>query len=348
MSYKMRHKKFLNYLLGATLTLSILLAVYLGAFFYQLYYPVCRAELWVQKAQTIKRNLATSISGRKLLIVAGSNGLFGIDSSLLEKSLSIPTVNLSIHAGLGLQYILNEAKMYAKPGDIILLLLEYELLSNSSKPSTMYLNHILELDTPYFNSLSWLGKLQTALAFGVQETWNGFWTKLNHKPEQKNCYQFMETNYQKRKGCYSGVTIDSHGDEKCNLQEAITDTVIKRLDDDTKIARRWSLTTDTKARLANFIQWTKNNDIKLIAGFPSVVDMGAYRQRKTQAFLTALTTFYQKKQVPLLGEPEDFMYDKSNFFDTSYHLHDLARKLRTQQLIELLASLISSRPSSKE
>jgi len=329
--------KYLNYFLGSLLTLLVILTIYFGVFFYQFSFPLCRAELWIHKAQTIKRNLATSIPGQKLLIVGGSNGLFGVDSNLLETSLEIPTVNLSIHAGLGLQYMLDEAKMYAKPGDIILLLLEYELVGDNSKPSTIYLNHIVELDTAYFYSFSWLNQLKTGLAFGVPETFQGFWAKFHQQPNQKNCYEAIAANLEKRKGCYSGVTINAYGDEQCNLKELITEEVIKRLDSDTRAAKKWYLNSDTEAMLARFIKWTKENNIKLMAGFPSIVDMAAYHQKPTQAFLTSLTKFYQQQQVPVLGKPEDFMYDKSNFFDTYYHLHDVARKARTQRLIDLIA-----------
>ena len=51
--------------------------------------------------------------------------------------------------------------------------------------------------------------------------------------------------------------------------------------------------------------------------------------------------FYNSIDVPVLGSYSEFMYDKSMFFDTVYHLNDRGRRYRTRQLIKLLQPYLS-------
>ena len=57
-----------------------------------------------------KHEIANGIKQPKLIFAGGSNLAFGIDSELIEKKIGKKVVNLSLHAGLGLEFILNELK----------------------------------------------------------------------------------------------------------------------------------------------------------------------------------------------------------------------------------------------
>ena len=54
---------------------------------------------------------ADSIKAGKIILAGGSNLAFGIDSKQLEETLGMPVVNLGLHAGLGLHFILEELKL---------------------------------------------------------------------------------------------------------------------------------------------------------------------------------------------------------------------------------------------
>ncbi|MBD2546130.1 MULTISPECIES: hypothetical protein [Planktothricoides] len=46
---------------------------------------------------------------------------------------------------------------------------------------------------------------------------------------------------------------------------------------------------------------------------------------------------YQTLNVPILGTPEEFMYEKSLFFNSVYHLSDRRRKQRTRQIMDFFS-----------
>ncbi|NEO00101.1 MAG: hypothetical protein F6K50_32935 [Moorea sp. SIO3I7] len=74
----------------------------------------------------------------------------------------------------------------------------------------------------------------------------------------------------------------------------------------------------------------------MIATWPNTIWFDVYQEPRQQYFFKSIEHFYQRLGVTILGKAEDFMYDKSMFYDTSYHLHDLGVNHRTQQLIDLI------------
>lgn len=118
-----RSVKAKRFLLQALAMLIIVFAGYLVAFGYQLGSHV-KAEWWVKNIYDYKGHLASSIEDRKILMVAGSNALFGLDSAVIEETTGYPVVNLAAHGALSLGFHYYKIKRHMKPGDIVVLPLE--------------------------------------------------------------------------------------------------------------------------------------------------------------------------------------------------------------------------------
>jgi hypothetical protein len=72
------------------------------------------------------RRMLNTIAPR-IVFVGGSSAAFSLDSPRIEKEVGRTTVNLGLHAGLGLDYILNECPLEVLgTGDLVVLNLEYE------------------------------------------------------------------------------------------------------------------------------------------------------------------------------------------------------------------------------
>jgi hypothetical protein len=83
------------------------------------------AEYWVREALTVKREIARRHAGTpRILVLSGSSGIFGIDTTAMTTALGRPAINLSTHANLPLDDVLGEIRgMYAR-GDVVVLPLE--------------------------------------------------------------------------------------------------------------------------------------------------------------------------------------------------------------------------------
>lgn len=64
--------------------------------------------------------------GPKVVFVGGSNLAFGLDSAAVEQALGVPVVNMGMNAWLGLRFMLNEVRGALRPGDTVVVALEYE------------------------------------------------------------------------------------------------------------------------------------------------------------------------------------------------------------------------------
>lgn len=75
-----------------------------------------------------KYELLQQTKSTKVVYLGGSSGVFGFDGTLFEKKVGIPTVNLSVHAGFGMEFAANMLKNNINEGDIVILGLEPHLL----------------------------------------------------------------------------------------------------------------------------------------------------------------------------------------------------------------------------
>lgn len=66
-----------------------------------------------------KQELLENVPGHRIVIVGGSHAAYGLNSHMIHDSLpEYNLVNTSLHAGLGLKYMLEEIEDKVKPGDV--------------------------------------------------------------------------------------------------------------------------------------------------------------------------------------------------------------------------------------
>lgn len=118
--------------------LIISITIFFLAFTYKKLYDI---ETDYMASIINKHKRLEQFNDNRLLLVGGSNLAFGINSALIEKELNVNVINLGLHAGLGFDFIINEAISSVKTGDIILLSLEYYIYNESYQPTTYLVDH---------------------------------------------------------------------------------------------------------------------------------------------------------------------------------------------------------------
>ena len=86
--------------------------------------------------------------------------------------------------------------------------------------------------------------------------------------------------------------------------------------------------------IASALRMQHRHQVTAIATWPSTVNFEEYQQTGAQAFFESIKNLYQTLNVPILGTPEEFMYEKSLFFNSVYHLSDRGRTQRTLQIMD--------------
>ncbi|MGD1912694.1 MAG: hypothetical protein ACFB2X_18140 [Rivularia sp. (in: cyanobacteria)] len=281
-------------------------------------------SLWIHELYTIKSSIAKTIETPKLVIVSGSNALFGISCKMIHEETQVSCLNGATHAGLGVKYILNRAHSFVKPGDTVLLPLEYAHYTSNNIPGSVLVNYVLEQDPKYLISMDIFHsiRIMTGISF--------------NKIAEKISYRFKPPKAIKTP--YQSKNINKFGDETGNLKSERNDKHLNNLTQlkpDRNLAN-YNNNSNGLQTIKDFISWCNSNNIKVIATWPNTIWFDVYQEQKQQHFFQSIKYFYEELSIPVLGEAEDFMYDKSMFYDTRYHLNDVGVRQRTQQLLDLL------------
>jgi len=269
----------------------------------------------------LKLDLLKNTPSPRIIITGGSNVAFGIDSELIEEYFQLPVINHGLVVGLGVTPI-KELGDYIKPGDVIVISLEYYNFSNRasfygfpeyisdwiefSPERIKYLNHPLR-DSPNMVNII----LQR---------------KLNR---QLNFYLYGQS-LEEMRGLYTGDQFNSYGDFTGHLnidpgsQSAIGSS-----------AYPITILDEAYTFLADFNQYA------LAQGARVFYEPQPNRYTNCEATGTKeLDNFYRTLQrrtsIRVLTSLDQLCMPDEYFFDTPYHLNETGREFRTQRLIKNL------------
>ena len=286
---------------------------------------------WCYEIMQKKKAIAIGIARPKLLIAGGSSALFSINAEQIEAMTRIPTVNMGTHAALGPKYILDQIKQVAKPGDTVLLALEYELYAGGARrpywDDELYIDYLMARDPRYLKNLPW--RERSFLMFSTS------FTRLKHGLKAK----FFGERRRSETGVYDAALLDHRGD-----QTGI-ETAHKPVNA-VKINRAHPLLIDGFsgepkgfAIIADFYAWARNNRVHILATYPALAANPRYANADLRDAPKRVKEFYARLGVPLLENQNEVIYPHSDFFDTVYHLTAEGARRRTQHLILALDSV---------
>lgn len=314
-------KKFWSGVLLSSLTLSV---VWIVGVRQQLGVPTPSSR-WVFDAYQHKIAAADKVLTPRVLIVAGSNAMFGIDSRQIEAYWQRPVINLAVNAGLGLPYILDISKRVARPGDVILMPMEYALYLDDGAPNAQIIDFVIGRDLSYWRQLSLMQRLYFAASMAPERWVQG----LRHP------FDNAVTS-----GTYGAHHLDLRGDQthssatdRTPADEAAVHTT-KAWNYGAKAEKEkggWHL-------LSQYAKWAQENKVCVIA-VPTVLQYHEKYDTDPQdvMFYSSVVSRVGAAGIPYVGSPRNFMYPDAWFFDTDHHLQDWARTRHTAKLIALLS-----------
>lgn len=251
--------------------------------------------------------------GNKIVICSGSNTLYSINSKYIHEKTGLPVVNFGIHAGLE-NYIFYETEKILKSGDIVFLPLEYDLYKKDSPtvPSQLA-EYLVTYGQDYFPKFSIIQKL--GLSFYLVKLIITY-HKLDADPVDEEI--LSQTNDY-------GDYIGNIG-TKANLPEKSTyKYIIEEIPQDNK-----------SFALYDFINYCKNNNIKLYAMLPFICHKPEYSESEIKAY-NNIKAFYAKNGIELIGDMKSgSVYDKNLIYDYGYHANQQGQKQRSDYMISVL------------
>lgn len=319
----------MRFFAGILLGLCLFSTGWLGALLLQAGRPTLSSQ-WIADAYRLKTATAAVITGPKIVIVAGSSALFGLDAGMIEQAYGLPTINFGVNAGLLLPYILYKSKEILHPGDIVLMPLEYGLYNYDGVPNVQMIDQIWSRDPGVLRHLSALEALRMVWMVSAERLVEGFLAQ-GGAPAMCGPYGYQNIDARGNQIHTSAAEALAWSRDWTNLQK--------------ELPRRYaanSHNSDAWAWLKRYFDWARERGIRVIITPPTMMFSPFYYENaQERAFYEGLKSRVEALGVPFVGDPYDYMYERQWYFNTDYHLNDLGRQRHTQRLIADLGSSLA-------
>ncbi|MBD3882059.1 hypothetical protein IFO70_09845 [Phormidium tenue FACHB-886] len=263
----------------------------------------------------------------RLIFVGGSAFAFGNNSEYIAQQVGAQyhPINMGLHAGLGMQYMLNEIQNGLKPGDVVVLSFEYENFVDFP-PGPKDVSDVLEArwQNVQYVPLNYLpALLDKGLVNGggiLRRSLQSLTGEINREP------------------FYQRSTFNKYGDVVGHYElPSLTEEVAS---DGKTFEFQPQAIQQAVQYMNDFYAVAKAKDVKVVYVYPPLVDRLLLKsQPEIQKIESALSN---ELKFPVLDRPADVAYPDSYYFDTRYHLNKIGVDARSKHLVEKLSQYLKA------
>ena len=250
------------------------------------------------KAGYDKLELLAGVQIPRMIFSGGSSVAFGVDTKKISQDINFNCLNMGLHFLLGAEFYLNQLEDYAKKGDIIFLIFEYNM--------------------PFKGNLGLLNQLK--ITSSVKKKFA--LTTINNFIDN---YDFFIRGMRNNSPIYNRNGFNSNGDFIAHLNEE--NTIIEQIEIKCKYV-------DMVEQLNDFHQKISKRGAKLFFLYPPV--MKSTINPKYEEIKLIISEFEKNITFPVLGTFENSIINDSLFFNLHYHLNKLGRQKYTDYIIDLI------------
>jgi hypothetical protein len=250
---------------------------------------------------------AESINSPKLVVIGGSSSLFSVRSEVVEGFVGLPTVNLGVQAGLGLDYILYDARRTLRPGDTAMLVLEYEHFMDNGKGSWS------QADFTLHHELGWVLKIGPRKAMELMKLLSG--------PEMLGL--LWRGVWSRRVDAAPFVTVlNERGDVIVNTRERAPEVAKHLAEYSSPMAFKGAVISEfSRTELGAFATWCRDQRVTIVAAAAPFMYFPGYQTNGFFEFDRAVRGLYESLGVEMLDAAGSNLFKRDEFFDTWYHLN---------------------------
>jgi len=335
-----------QFLIITSVMLIFFTILYYACFFYQLGSPV-KAEWWLKNLYDYKGYIAEKTKSPKIIIIAGSNALFGINSKIIEKSTKYKVINLAAHAELSIDFLYQKIKDTMGKGDIIVMPLEGNYYIRN-KVSESFVNNMLAWGwEDYLSKLGISNLLKFIVSIPKERIYEGILNQNGINPALpkneviKSLNKLLAAKGEMFRG-YSYKSLNRYGD--FNSVKSPTQSLLKLKEKglyymhDGKICDRFISAYKKIIRLIN------KNHGRLIITWPVTVRNKAFdlSAPKYQKKMDKRREQLAEESIQIRCNPALFNLDVKFFFDTGFHLNMYGTEIRSENLAYCLRRILNN------
>lgn len=283
------------------------------------------------QATRIKHERLAGLTGRKIVLVGGSNLAFGIDSAMIERETGCSVVNMGMNGNLGVGYLLDESAPYLNQGDMVVVAFEYDSLYKPLDGAGA--DHLMIVkawpENALHLNLRQLARMAKAIPFVAQQKVLRLLGALGFRTDAAAAAPEGDLDrIRERVETISGLSpqgdLVSHLsiDWPAELEQGVDLTGGVR--EDGVFERLRAFTENARARGAEVIISYTPVERSFYERHKASIDDYHARVSATEGLVAP-------------SPPSSFVFDERYFFDTVYHLGAEGRETRTRMVLGDLA-----------
>lgn len=270
-----------------------------------------------------KHALLEASHAPRIVIVGGSNVCYGIDCEKLQHRLNKNVVNMGLHMGLGLRYMLSEVISSIGAGDTVVVSPEYEhfygLLDGQMTLAEIFFVFPKAIRYMTFSQIIGLPSDCAAL-LKTKPTYytlyvRNWYRKIKHQP-----LLFDEE---------SRPTFNTWGDEIGHLDKPS----VKFEQSILSANNEPQVDNEALFVLTKFQENLRAKNARMVVCLPYISEA---QYRFKQAQIDAVFLALRSNNIEVLSHPRNSVFPEQAFYDSPYHLNREYRSLRTTNIEQLL------------
>lgn len=257
----------------------------------------------------------------KIVLIAGSNFAYGINSKLIADSLQKPTINMAIHYDYGTKFMLKQLSPELHRGDTVIMGFEYIIESKGNKSEQLLMARYFPKATEWIEFDDIFEEIRENSQLRIKT----FKTILERFIKNKEVtHEIADTT----SVFFRGAT-NQYGDLISHYNNPPMKVIPRAILSD-KVTLK-----DAIADMNDFYKEMKAKGVKVVFVYPT------YSQSNYDLDKPIIDKYQQEykkyAQFPILGQPTDFVFADSLYHDMAYHLTQKGGEIRTQKIIQLVS-----------
>jgi len=308
-------KGFLYKIAGFFILVMLVLAL-------SLYYiPDVVARTSILAALIDKHEALQKIKTEKIIFVGGSNLSFGLDSKKIIDAYKKPVINMGVHAGIGLEYIMNDVKAYINRGDVIVLVPEYENFYTDNFYGEMELVSVLfDIDPAgreHVNSKQWEYLLKYMPTYSAKKIKNYIPTLF------RKSYLATEIDI------YDRRSFNEFGDAYIHWALPNQNYMPSKRNSGAE-----KVNPEVIVFIKSFKGYVEGKGAKLVI-LPPVIEEQSYNNQNKM--INEIGVALDENNIGFMVKPDTYKFTADYFFNSYYHLNKKGVDKRTEMVIGNLA-----------
>ena len=282
---------------------------------------------------TYKWFLLKEVPGPRIIFESGSNSHHAINTDLIGEELGITAINIADNGGYALEDKVTRLETYARPGDVIILPLEWTFY-HREKLTDNYVETLFTNNRDYYQSMPPSKRLKRALSLPPEKVIKEVFKKkdrpvLDTESPAKNLFVAMltqATGHQSRESSIGpGLGVD---------EQSCDDYILG------KAPQRKLLTVGSNLKPAlKRLKKLKKQGVDIHFSWPVLVGDGCMSDPAyVKGFRTEIEEAVNDAGFNFLGAPSQSLYGQEYQDDTPYHVISKGTDVHTEKMIAFLKS----------